>query len=62
MFTMYVCADRFVSVISLGFIKGLEDEIYWIYFILKIFLCFQIISYDLENSDSQKYVLMLVAW
>ena len=49
-----------MSGVRLGFIKGFDDEMYWIHFIFKIFLCFQNITNNLENSDSQKYAGSMV--
>ena len=52
---MYFFADKFVSDVLMGFIKGFDDEMYWIHFIFKIFLYFQIIRYDLVSCNSQNF-------
>ena len=59
---MYFFVDKFVSDVRLVYIKDFDNKMQCIHFILKIFLCFEIICYDLSCSDSQKYVFMLVAW
>ena len=34
---MYFFGDKFVSDVLMGFIKGFDDEIYWIHIILRYF-------------------------
>ena len=33
---MFFFADKFVNSVLMGFIKGFDDEMYWIHFIFKI--------------------------
>ena len=47
---MYFFADKFMNDVLMGCIKDFDDEMYWIYFTFKIFLCFlQSISETLIN-------------